>query len=484
MREFFHGVRVVRNSTPVNAPVTVSSGIVFCVGTAPVHTVSGGGSVNEPIRARNFNEAAAALGYSDDWGKYDICEVMFGLFRDYNTGPAVFVNVLDPARHRTAVAPVVFTLSGGRAALPLEAIVDTVTVSGYTLGTDYELYYRDGALIFEAVPGGAITSAVTEVTIGYSAVDPSQVTAADIIGGLDLTTKKRTGLELIETVFPKYGLLPDLCLCPKWSSNPATAAVMTAKMENYNGIFNGVALIDIDSSVAAHYEDAVAWKSSNGFVSKRQVLCWPMVTRGGRTYHMSTHMAGLITREDFANENVPSESPSNKPLLIGSMVLADGTEVFLDLQEANYLNANGITTALNFRGWVLWGNYTAAYPNGSDDPYEHFLYAVRMGDWLSNTIILSHWGRIDGKLNERLIESILDTVNIWFNGLATDQHLIGGRAEFPGGFNTVESFRQGKIRFILYYAVQGIAQEITHELTFDPQYIEDLLAALAGGGGA
>ncbi len=38
------------------------------------------------------------------------------------------------------------------------------------------------------------------------------------------------------------------------------------------------------------------------------------------------------------------------------MVVADGSEVILDVQQANYLNENGVVTALNFyNGFVSWG---------------------------------------------------------------------------------------------------------------------------------
>jgi hypothetical protein len=485
-RDFFHGVRTVITSSPQNAPVTVSSGIVFAVGAAPVHSIEGGGSVHEAVRARNFSEARQLLGYSEDWGNYDLCEVMQGLFRDYNSSPVVFVNVLNPAVHKRESAPRAYPISDERIALPFAAIRATVSVENYVLDEDYTLTYRDDALVLEVLSDGKIPLGAAELTVGFSTVAPDMITAADVIGGVNLTTRGREGLELIEAVFPKYRILPDLILCPKWSSDLNVANAMAVKSDNYNGIFKARALVDIPTESAPFYEDAAAWKDANGILNPRIVLCWPLVKRGERVYRMSTHMAGLITRVDFANDNVPSESPSNKPLLIGSAVTAGGAEVLLDLQQANFLNENGITTALNFTGWVLWGNYTAAYApvGGSDDSNEQFLYAARMGDWLSNTVILSHWGRVDAKLDERLIESILDTVNIWFNGLVTAAHLIGGRASFTGGantLNTVEDFRSGRVTFVLYYAVPGIAQEIVHVLTFDPQYIEDLLVSLGGG---
>ena len=70
---FYHGVKASKQGTSVSTPVTADSGIHFIVGTAPVHAV--GGKVNEPILAYSYAEAVQAMGYSEDWKKYDICEI-------------------------------------------------------------------------------------------------------------------------------------------------------------------------------------------------------------------------------------------------------------------------------------------------------------------------------------------------------------------------------------------------------------------------
>ena len=74
------------------------------------------------------------------------------------------------------------------------------------------------------------------VTITSSSVDPSQATKADVIGGYSVANHKTTGLELIDSVFPKYTMAPDLILCPNWSHDPEVAAVMASKGENINGV--------------------------------------------------------------------------------------------------------------------------------------------------------------------------------------------------------------------------------------------------------
>lgn len=67
----------------------------------------------------------------------------------------------------------------------------------------------------------------------YDAVDASQVTKSDIIGGYSVSTHKTTGLELINNVFPLYTKVPDLILCPNWSHDAEVAADNVCKSREY-----------------------------------------------------------------------------------------------------------------------------------------------------------------------------------------------------------------------------------------------------------
>ena len=88
-----HGITSEQIETSVSTPRTAGSGIAFVVGTAPAHTV--GGAVNAPVMALNYKEAVAALGYSENWKNYTLCEVMHSSFQLYGVSPVFFVNVLD-----------------------------------------------------------------------------------------------------------------------------------------------------------------------------------------------------------------------------------------------------------------------------------------------------------------------------------------------------------------------------------------------------
>lgn len=471
---FKHGVTTKQASTSVSSPATANSGIVFAVGAAPVH--ASGGKVNEPIMCMNYAEAVEMLGYSDDWVKYPLCEVMYSQFKLYGVSPVVFVNVLDPAIHKEVIAESAYPINDGKILLPFEALIETVVATTYDVGVDYEVFYSDENLILEIIDGSSIPTDTTELTISFEAVDVSAIEISDIIGGFDTDTKKYSGFELIDQVFPKYTIIADILIAPGWSHNTEVAAVMAAKAAAINGVFEGKAIIDVDTTVVKHYSDVPAWKKENNINSKLQILCYPCAKLGDKIFHLSVQTAGRMGKTDIENGGCPAESPSNKTLQIDSTILADGEILLLDTQQANYLNSNGIVTAINFiGGYVLWGNQTACFP--SDTSVQNYFISVsRMFAWVANSLILTYWGKIDQKMTRRLIDSIVDSVNIWLNGLVAEEQLQGGRIEFVEEENTTTALMAGKAVFHIYLTPPSPAQELDFILEYDVKYVEAALA--------
>lgn len=466
---YFHGIRTKQIETSISTPVTAGSGIAFIVGTSPVQAVNG--QVNEPIMANSYAEAVKNLGYNDNWDNYTLCEAIYSQFVLYGVSPVVFVNVLDPKKHKKTVEETTYPVADKQAKLPIEAIAETVRVKNYNKGTDYELMYTDENLIVEILDGGNIPSNAGELTIAFDAVDPTKVTEKDIIGGYDVATNQYKGLELIDKVFAKYGIITDLILCPKWSKKSTVAAVMATKCENINGIFEARAVIDLDTEQVKAYGDTVARKKKDNFFSKFQILCWPMVKLGDKKFHLSTQAAGRMAKTDVDNDGCPAESPSNKLIKIDGAVLADGTELLLDLKEANYLNSQGIVTVLNFiGGYVLWGNETACYPSNTDVK-DYFISISRMFGWVGNSVILTYWSKVDKKMTPRFVQSIVDSVNIWLNGLVADGKLLGGRVEFKPEENNLVELMAGKATFHIYLTPPSPAKEIVFALEYDPGYV-------------
>lgn len=480
---FKHGVEIIEQATSVLAPTEASSGIPFAVGTAPVNLASAPVPVNTPVLVYTYAEAVAALGYSDNWEDYTLCELMYSHFALYAKAPMILVNVLDPSVNKTTIAPAVIPVSNRVATLAVDGVLLPSLVvkssdgaTTYSKTTDYSAAFNaDGHVVITTKSTGVIGASVAQLQVGYDKLNPGAVDADDIIGGVTLEGAY-TGFELVNQAFPRFGILPDLLLAPGWSHLPGVAAVMKAKAGNINGNFKAMALTDIDP--AQKYTDAGAWKSDNSYTAPLQIATYPMLTLGDKRFHFSTQLAGIIAATDAANGGIPFVSPSNKALQADGTALADGTDQFLGPDQASYLNSLGIMTAVNLgtSGWRSWGNNTGAFP-GSTDPKDSFIPIRRMFNWVGNSIILTYMQKVDDPMNTRLITTITDSMNIWLNGLTSSGALLGGRVEFNASENPITDLMSGKIRFHLFITPPGPAQEIGFLLEYDTSYLTALFAA-------
>lgn len=150
---FNHGVTTQELDTSLIPPRTAASAIPFIVGTAPVHSLSGDKPVNQIKVVHDFPSYVETFGEVPDGeseADYTLTRAARVLFGLYRMGPAIMVNVFDPATH-----------------------VD-----------------------------------------GSSNPDVSEVSKTDIEGGYDAGTGTRTGLELIESVYTETGRVPGIVLCP------------------------------------------------------------------------------------------------------------------------------------------------------------------------------------------------------------------------------------------------------------------------------
>lgn len=473
----FYGVRTKEQSTSVNVPTIATSGVVIAFGTAPIHQVDG--EANQIVVAHNYEEAVSALGYSDDWEKYTLCEVMYSHFKLYGMSPLLLVNVLDPDSHKSAVAEKSYTVTSGKVELTGDAIASTIVVSGddgaLTEGTDYDTFYEDGKCYIEALSGGAMES-LTSVKISYSEVSFELDDLTDaVIGGYDVSTGKSTGMELMDMAYFKEAILPDIMIAPGFSHKSTVAAVMAAKT-TFSTVFRAVCICDMDTSTVTDYQKAAETKAAAGsFKNIKQIVCWPMVALEDRKFHLSTQLAGCMCEVDADNDGVPSKVASNKTLQADSAILADGTEVLLDITQANYLRNQGIVTAYNFvNGFTAWGALTACATE-STDPKDIFINITRMFNYVANTIVLTYWSRIDENLTPRFSESIIDELNMWLNSLVSTENLLGARCELRDEENPTADLMNGIVRVHIYMTPPSPTQEIDAVLEYDVDYVSAVL---------
>lgn len=473
------GVHVYENATAINTPVTADVGIAYAVGTAPIHTLGGTARTMTPVLATSADEAEELLGYSKDWKSYSLCEVQYTLLTLYNIQPVIFCVVPFDTKSYSETA----TVEEHRATLPFEVVNDKTLVisasvtstddegteetSTVTLvkDTDYTVLYDDGQCIIELLPDSAAYD-VTELSVSGKVIDPDSVTEDDIA----------EGISQIDACMSVVGKIPDLILAPGWSDHSVIAALMATKADgNITGLFRGKALIDVDCSDegVTRYTDLIGWKNQNNMVDENQILCWPMVTLGDYKFHMSVQLAGLLASIDADNASVPYESPMNKNFKMDGMCLADGTEIQLTFDQANIIGVSyGIITALNFMnsGWVCWNNWTACYPSNTDVK-DYFICVSRMFDYIANSLILTYWSKLGKPMTPRYAYSILDSCNIWLNGLVSAGYLLGARAEMPTDLNPVTDLMQGIIKFHVYITPPSPMVEIDFYLEYDADYV-------------
>lgn len=484
MANYRHGVYTREQSTAVVAPREIDSALPFVVGTAPIH-LSGTGldgvdkKVHYPVLCLNFEEAATKLGYSDDWEQYTLCEFMDASFKIYNVAPVVFVNVLDPSIHKTAVPEKEYSVVNKQASLGRDVILDSVIVKATSIGdplvpgVDFTLAWTRGAeVMLNVLPGGALAGATT-VFATFDRIDPSKVTAADIIGGYNVLEGRTEGLELIDTVFPRYGKVPSLICAPKWSEKPEVAAVMTAKTQGISGLFPSLALTDIPSDTGGvqDYTEVSEWKRLNSYTETHQIALWPMGKIGDKLYHLSTIAAGVIAQTDLQYNAIPYASPSNHSAKMTAAATKTGKELLLDLNQVNLLNENGICTLFNWEsGWRLWGNETACFPSNTD-PKDRFINIRRFYNWWSVKFILRWFQKVDSPMNRRLLEMIEDSENIAINALVAQGVLVGNnnRLVFRVEDNPITDLLGGIIRAHTYLTVPPPAAVIENCLEYETE---------------
>jgi len=486
-----HGVRVLEQPTGVVAPILGTAGLQVVFGTAPINLAKNPTAVtNKPVIAYSWAEAVEQLGYSDDWESYTLCQSMYASFKLFGVAPVIFVNVLDPSTHKTAVTtPAAVAISSMQgiikasgdpvpgillSSVKVKAAADSATE--LVLGTDYDLAFDDnGYTVITTLVGGSVASA-TSVYVTYTKLNPSDVDAADIVGSVSGNTE--TGLEVLRQIYPKFGMTPGLILAPGWSQDADVGVALAAKCEEINGYFRCEGFVDIDSSVSGCtvYSNVKTAKESAAISSPHIMALWPCMKSGSKQFWASAIWGALMQYTDAQNDDVPSLSPSNKSIPITATVLKSGDEVLLDQTQGNSINAAGVSTAININGFKAWGNNSAAYPS-TTDPKDRWFCCRRFFSWWGNSFMLTYAQKVDDPMDARLVESVVDSENIRGNAYVSAGKCAAARIEYNEAENPQTDILNGKVTFHQHLAPWVPAEDIVDILEFDPDALQSALTA-------
>lgn len=472
---YLHGTETIeinRGPVPIKA---VKSAVIGVVGTAPT------GPVNKLTLLLSEPQMAQFGAQRSGFTLPQALSAISG----YGAGTVLAINVLDPSRHKTSVPSEALTFTASSVALAnapvMNAVVKAVTGNTtFTAGTDYTLDESTGMLT--RLAGGGI-DAGSGVVVSYEYADPTRVTAADIIGGID-AAGRRSGLKLLADGQPNFGMDAKILIAPVY----CTQASVTAELDVQAQKLQAVAYAD--APVGTTPDQAISGRGPSGTInfntgSGRLRLCYPHVkvydtqTNTDRLEPLSSHAAGLRAWVDLTSGYWWS---SSNQALKGITGLERPITARIDdpQSEANLLNEKGITTVFNSygTGYRLWGNRMASFPSTSG--LLTFENCRRVKDMTDEAIRSASLPFIDQPITQALIDTILESVNQYGRKLIGDGALLGFKCWYDKTRNEEADLADGHM-LISYKLTPPPPLE---RLTLESEITSEYLVNLNGNGGA
>ena len=476
-----HGTYQSETTSDINLPVVLDYGY-FIVGTAPIHKVKKENrKVNEVVRLGTLKEAVYYFGDTYDQD-FSISQAVKTFFELYGVAPLYVVNILNPEKHKkTGTTLTGLSVATGSTIIPNHKIIPESVVVKNNIDSqpivDATLMWTEKGLEIFAKPSNG-----NKIDVEFEEVDLSSVTKSQAIGGYEINTMKRTGLELLDEVFLKFSELPAFVDVPDFSHESDVAAVMATKVKNINGkMFESVALIN--SPVDKSFDQISKWKDEKNILDNDQIILYGMLTLAGKRYFQSIHYAALSMRIDNENSGVPSQGASNHAYNCDGLLWKNSSgeyeEIILDKeQQANLLNKNGVVTAINFKGWKCWGSETAKNPMVTD-PKDKFIYTRRMFKYIGNELVISYFDKVDKKFSKKLAETVTKSMNIRLNALVARNDLLSASTVLSAEDNSILDVINGDITWVINLGIIPGMKSMTFMKKYDVNALTEFANSLA-----
>ena len=341
---------------------------------------------------------------------------------------------------------------------------------------------KDGYTIPQALE--AIFDQGAGIVIVINVFDPAKhekvadVTKADIIGGVNATTGKRTGLKAFEDSYSLFGYFPKMIIAPVYCEDSAVVTEIQTVCNKIRAI--GI----VDAPVGTTVQEAITGRGAGGTInfnssSDRVILCYPHL----KVYDSasdstilepySSRLAGVIAAKDI--DKGYHWSPSNTEIngIVG--VEKQLTSMLNDpSSEVNTLNEAGIVTVFNSSGsgYRTWGNRSAAYPSSTS--VTNFINIRRTADIIHESVEYSMLQFIDFPIDNGLIDSITESVNAFIRSLIGRGALIDGKCSYNPDKNPVTPIADGHLVFDIEFMPPTPAERISFESFIDIELLKSL----------
>ena len=160
-----------------------------------------------------------------------------------------------------------------------------------------------------------------------------------------------------------------------------------------------------------------------------------------------------------------------------SGVTGISADVFWDLQnpatDANYLNANEVTTLIQESGFRFWGSRTC-----TEDPLFAFENYTRTAQVLADTMAEAHFWAVDKPMHPSLVRDIIEGINAKFRELKAQGYIIDGQCWYDETANDATTLKAGKLFIDYDYTPVPPLEDLTLRQRITDRYLVDFAAKI------
>jgi len=420
---YHHGPEIIENFTGAASVTDVKAAVTFIQGTAPiqlVHTTPDARApfINRNVVIRTMADAVAAFGPPEQSAGYTIPGALFSMFNKDTTGKGAGTFIVN------------------------NVFDPDVHKTGTT-------------------------------------PDPTLVTAADMVGGIDVAGRPK-GFDVAYACYNNFGFFPRRVIAPGFTG----LSGVREKMLTVANKVRGHAIYDLPPGMTK--QQAIEARGVSGAFntpSNRAVICYPQVTAldpvsGGNTLQpYSQHFAGVWNVA--ALQEGPHRSPSN-------IAMPDVSGMETDIyfapgaydSDTDLLNEQGIVTLMTYYGAGIktYGASSAAWPTLKDQM--SWLHGRAVADVLEDAILFYMLPYVDQWASPAIVDAVEERVRAYLHTKEPggDGWLYGSSFAFDRTRNTAEQIaNEGRVYYRLTFSVMGIMHRITIESFIDLSFINTAL---------
>jgi phage tail sheath protein FI len=295
--------------------------------------------------------------------------------------------------------------------------------------------------------------------------DTEEETTTNIIGGVDATTGKKTGMKALLAAQSLLGVKPRILGVPGHDSK-AVATELLSVAQSLR------AFAYLSAYGCKTVSEAIAYREN--FSQREAMLIWPDFLSWDTVINADAK-AFATARALGLRAKIDQQTGWHKTLSnVGvNGVTGISADVFWDLQDsatdANLLNKNDVTTLIRKDGYKFWGSRTC-----SDDPLFQFENYTRTAQVLADTMAEAHMWAVDMPLHPSLAKDILEGIKAKFRELKSAGYIIDGNAWIDDAANDKDTLKAGRLLIDYDYTPVPPLENLLLRQRITDQYLVNL----------